>query len=362
MASYRRALELKPQNRRCAVRKCSIRRRDRRKTFSVSSSRCRDAAQKPASGESGRYGAVLLDQKVVRIPTVCPRNTTSASSRSWTKTEAAEIRRGRRQLHTGYAVGAGQDREGDSSKRRSGRERLTRAKATHQSLGMDSLRPVRAHDSLLTACVPAMCLSSNTCDPTWDGNLFSDYFGDVRYARRHSGAGSALCADAAGRRSATAAVLQSASVPRDATLERTDETRGKDPSRAVARNLPMIPDDAGRPGCRAVGLYPCLDTLPRPGEDVAVWYRGLIAESLAPSADISRAAQAVVAHIPPSDELGRIRALYNEVVRRTRYVGLEFGIHGYQPQGPFAGLGNASLATAKTKRRCSTSCSKGRDR
>jgi hypothetical protein len=32
-----------------------------------------------------------------------------------------------------------------------------------------------------------------------------------------------------------------------------------------------------------------------------------------------------------TDERARIRALYDLVVKRTRYVGLEFGIHGYQP-------------------------------
>jgi hypothetical protein len=65
--------------------------------------------------------------------------------------------------------------------------------------------------------------------------------------------------------------------------------------------------------------------------DVAAWYRGLVRGQLETSPAITRAALETVRAIPARDERARIAAIYDYVVRKTRYVGLEFGIHGYQP-------------------------------
>lgn len=115
------------------------------------------------------------------------------------------------------------------------------------------------------------------------------------------------------------------------TIQRSDEKRGAD--RVItfrASNVPKLVSEPGMPGFSEIAPYIHVSTY-KSWEDVAVWYTGLVSEQLIPSAEISRAARAAVAAIPPSDELGRIKALYNEVVKRTRYVGLEFGIHGYKP-------------------------------
>ncbi len=164
-------------------------------------------------------------------------------------------------------------------------------------------------------------------------NLFSDYFGDVTYLQESIPTLEArltltLPEEDLRRRPL---YFNQPRLPAESTLTRSDETAGKDHIiRFVAQNLPKLHDESGRPGYAELSAYIHVSTY-KSWEDVATWYRGLVAESLVPSAEVSRAAQAVVAKIPPSDELGRIRALYDEVVRRTRYVGLEFGIHGYKP-------------------------------
>ncbi|HNN51550.1 MAG TPA: DUF3857 domain-containing protein [Pseudomonadota bacterium] len=164
-------------------------------------------------------------------------------------------------------------------------------------------------------------------------NLFADYFGDVTYLQEsipvlETRLLLTLPEDDLRRRPL---YFNQPKLPADATLARTDETQGKDHIvRFVAHNLPKIHDESGRPGYSELSAYIHVSTY-KTWEDVATWYRGLVAESLLPSSEVTRAAQAVVAKIPASDELGRIRALYDEVVRRTRYVGLEFGIHGYKP-------------------------------
>jgi hypothetical protein len=114
-------------------------------------------------------------------------------------------------------------------------------------------------------------------------------------------------------------------------IVRHDETRGPDRIIAfTAQGLPRITSEPGMPGFTELAPYIHVSTY-RSWEDVATWYTGLVTEQLQPSAEITRAAHAAIAGIPASDERGKLRAIYNEVVRRTRYVGLEFGIHGYKP-------------------------------
>ena len=64
-------------------------------------------------------------------------------------------------------------------------------------------------------------------------------------------------------------------------------------------------------------------------DEVATWYQGLIKGQVDSSPQIRAAVHEVTRGI--ADERGRIRALYDYVVGKTRYVGLEFGIHGFQP-------------------------------
>jgi tetratricopeptide (TPR) repeat protein len=67
-------------------------------------------------------------------------------------------------------------------------------------------------------------------------------------------------------------------------------------------------------------------------DEVGRWYWGLVEGQLLVDDDI-RAGVAKALEPLPADatELDRIAALYNHVIRETRYVGLEFGIHGYKP-------------------------------
>jgi hypothetical protein len=66
-------------------------------------------------------------------------------------------------------------------------------------------------------------------------------------------------------------------------------------------------------------------------EDVGRFYWGLVKDQLRVTDEIRAAADEAVRGVPASDELGRIRAVYDFVVSRTRYVGLEFGINSFKP-------------------------------
>ncbi|HEX4458400.1 MAG TPA: DUF3857 domain-containing protein, partial [Polyangia bacterium] len=96
----------------------------------------------------------------------------------------------------------------------------------------------------------------------------------------------------------------------------------------AAHDVPKIDVEPGMPGFTDVAAYVHVSTY-KTWDDVANWYRGLVAEQLQTSPQIHDAVAQATAGA--ADERARIAAVYDLVVRKTRYVGLEFGIHGYQP-------------------------------
>jgi hypothetical protein len=64
--------------------------------------------------------------------------------------------------------------------------------------------------------------------------------------------------------------------------------------------------------------------------DLGNYYWSLVSSQLATSDRLSQAARGIVARVG-ADPHARLQAAYDLVVSETRYVGLEFGIHGYKP-------------------------------
>ena len=102
--------------------------------------------------------------------------------------------------------------------------------------------------------------------------------------------------------------------------------------RFSARNVPRVEIEPAMPGLAEVSPFLHVSTYGR-AEDVGAWYWHLIAEQLKPDDTIRAAAESVVparARARLSD-LDKVRAVHAFVVTETRYVGLEFGIHGFKP-------------------------------
>jgi hypothetical protein len=59
-------------------------------------------------------------------------------------------------------------------------------------------------------------------------------------------------------------------------------------------------------------------------DDLAAWYAGLSKDQLIPDEEVRRRVAALTKGL--SDPVAKMRAIYGEVVQRTRYVALEFGI------------------------------------
>src|SRR5205807_1190200 len=100
--------------------------------------------------------------------------------------------------------------------------------------------------------------------------------------------------------------------------------------RWTAKDVAKLVPEPAMPGYSEMLAYVHVSTY-RTWDDVGRFYWGLVKDQLRVTDDIRAAAQEAVKAIPQSDELARIRAVYDFVVSRTRYVGLEFGINSFKP-------------------------------
>lgn len=101
--------------------------------------------------------------------------------------------------------------------------------------------------------------------------------------------------------------------------------------RYVARDVEGIKPEPGMPGWTEVARYLHVSTY-RTWDDVGRWYWDLVREQLVVDEDIEEGVRQALAKLPKgASERAKVEAIYEHVVRNTRYVGLEFGIHGYKP-------------------------------
>ncbi|HEX9242851.1 MAG TPA: DUF3857 domain-containing protein [Anaeromyxobacter sp.] len=185
-------------------------------------------------------------------------------------------------------------------------------------------------------------------------NLLSDYYGDVSRV------------DDATRKLRWDRVLLlpegralHAAVPPGVTRTERKLAGGVVEHRFVARDVPRIVPEPGMPGWTEVGRTVHVSTYAS-WDEVARFYWGLVREQLHPTGEVRETAvrlglEALAARspapgpatgggeakpaalAPPSGGWDRatkrllVEAVYDFVVSQTRYVGLEFGIHGFKP-------------------------------
>jgi transglutaminase-like putative cysteine protease len=161
-------------------------------------------------------------------------------------------------------------------------------------------------------------------DDVGSENQMADYFGDLQYV-----------AEAIPKRRWDYTLIAPASrpihsnVPRVAGLAREVTVDGDDRVyRFSAANIPKVDSEPAMPGLAEVAPYLHLSTYATWAE-VGAWYWHLVEEQLTADEEIRRTARSLVKPGMPDAE--RVRAVYDFVVTNTRYVGLEFGIHGYKP-------------------------------
>ncbi|MFO0696718.1 MAG: DUF3857 domain-containing protein [Polyangiales bacterium] len=106
------------------------------------------------------------------------------------------------------------------------------------------------------------------------------------------------------------------------------EANGSRVDRFVADAVPAVRTESNMPGPTEVFPYLHVSTY-RDWRDVGRWYWGLIQDQLRPDEELRRTVRDLVRGAP--DEATKVRRIHDWVVDHTRYVGLEFGIHGFKP-------------------------------
>ncbi|HEX9291287.1 MAG TPA: DUF3857 domain-containing protein, partial [Anaeromyxobacteraceae bacterium] len=168
-------------------------------------------------------------------------------------------------------------------------------------------------------------------------NLLSDYFGDLTFMGdgvRKARVDYVLLVPE-GRRIF-------ASDPAGASVERAQRTLpgGVVERRWTVRDVQRIRTEPGMPGWSEVTPYVHVSTY-ESWDDVARFYWGLVREQLTPTPEIRDAALRIAGEVraerrrrgepEAGDALALVQAVHSFVVTNTRYVGLEFGIHGFKP-------------------------------
>jgi tetratricopeptide (TPR) repeat protein len=117
--------------------------------------------------------------------------------------------------------------------------------------------------------------------------------------------------------------------PRVPGLRRATEEQGDQRTyRFVALDVPAVEGEPMQPPWPEVLPHVSVSTF-RTWDEMGRWYWGLVKDQFVPDDEVRRRAEALTAGM--KDDASKVRAIYDYVVQNTRYVALEFGIHGYKP-------------------------------
>jgi tetratricopeptide (TPR) repeat protein len=155
-------------------------------------------------------------------------------------------------------------------------------------------------------------------------NAFADYFGEVVYMQ--SG-------DPIARAEYVLMTPRSRTFhfndPKVPGLQKTEEDRGDTHVyHYLALDLPGVEQEPLQPPWTEVLPHVHVSTYAS-WDEMGKWYWGLIKDQLVPDEEVRQRAEALTKGL--KDDRAKVRAVYDYVSQKTRYVALEFGIHGYKP-------------------------------
>lgn len=155
-------------------------------------------------------------------------------------------------------------------------------------------------------------------------NVFNDYFGDLVFIREENPKRfwRYILIAPKGR------TFQFGD-PRYRSMRRTKEAvNGEIQYTFEAEDVPALVQEGGMPGMSEVAPYLHVSTY-RSWEELGKWYRGLIRHQMVPDERIRNQVKKLIDGKRSLKD--KVEAIHQFVVTTTRYVGLEFGIHGYKP-------------------------------
>jgi len=95
-----------------------------------------------------------------------------------------------------------------------------------------------------------------------------------------------------------------------------------------ATDIPAVITDKSMPGRSEIYDYVLVSTY-KTWDEVGKWWWNLVKDQLVVDGEIKKVVKEVTRGL--KDDRARVRAIHNWVVKNTRYVGIEFGVHGWKP-------------------------------
>ena len=155
-------------------------------------------------------------------------------------------------------------------------------------------------------------------------NAFADYFGEVRYMQSTEPIAHAEYVLITPK--ARTFYFNKPSVP--GMQSKVEEQGDSKIWRYTAENVPALdPEPSSPPLAETLG-HIHVSTY-KSWDDMGRWYWGLVKDQFTPDDEVRRRATELTKNA--KDEKAKIKAIYDFVVQKTRYVALEFGIHGFKP-------------------------------
>lgn len=155
-------------------------------------------------------------------------------------------------------------------------------------------------------------------------NVFADYFGEVRYLQ---GRDAIFHADYVLITPKTRQLFTNK--PNLANLKSSVTEKGDERIyRYTATDVPSLQGEPLQPPGSELFAHVHVSTY-KSWDDMARWYWGLVKDQFVADDEVRRRALEITKGL--TTDAAKVRAVYGFVVQKTRYVALEFGIHGYKP-------------------------------
>ncbi len=155
-------------------------------------------------------------------------------------------------------------------------------------------------------------------------NAFADYFGEVAYLQSTERVARAEYVLITPK--ARTFYFNTPNVPNlTRTVEETPDARIY---HYVAKDVPAIEPEAIAPPFGELLGHVHVSTY-KTWEDVGRWYWGLVKDQFVADDEVRRRVTEITKGL--TTEKDKVRAVYDYVVQKTRYVALEFGIYGFKP-------------------------------
>jgi tetratricopeptide (TPR) repeat protein len=159
-------------------------------------------------------------------------------------------------------------------------------------------------------------------------NLLSDYWGDVDYVQATTP--KVRYQYLVEMPAARTLYWNRAQLPPGIATSKDPEKDGRVLYRFTAKSLAKVIPEPAMPGWAEVVTTLHVSTY-QSWDQVGRYWWGLVRDQLTPNDELKKTVEKLLVGVDRKDELAVVRAVYSFVVTNTRYVALEFGIHGFKP-------------------------------